>query len=153
MSFCVYLFHSSRAGDYLLESSNGSPSKVAIEFVAFDDQYQSIKQEIETPSTDSDDVEPPVKVRKATKPQSPSESSTAVEIIKYFDSQRKTEKTFDATDSLFLALSKTLKTFSERRQTLTKIKISRFIMEQELLHQNEVNGVVTEVTDKIQTQS
>lgn len=46
----------------------------------------------------------------------------------------------DRTDSLMLAHAKTIKTFSGRRQAITKMKVAQVIMEQELLHLEDVSS-------------
>ena len=43
----------------------------------------------------------------------------------------------DAVDLLFSALARTVKTFSKKRQTITKMKVSQLIMEQELKNLEE----------------
>lgn len=63
-------------------------------------------------------------------------SSSVSELIKYFESERKIE--YDAIDHIFFAYAKTIRTFSGRRQAITKMKIAQVIMEQELLHQEEL---------------
>lgn len=60
-------------------------------------------------------------------------SSSAVETTNYYDNNT-TTILYDGTDSLMLAHAKTIKTFSGRRQAITKMKIAEVIMEQELLH-------------------
>ncbi|KAK7863492.1 hypothetical protein R5R35_010522 [Gryllus longicercus] len=66
-----------------------------------------------------------------------SESSSSIsEMLQFFETKKKTE--YDATECLFLAHAKTVKTFSRRRQAITKMKIAQLIMEQELLHLEEL---------------
>ncbi|CAG9856307.1 unnamed protein product [Phyllotreta striolata] len=64
--------------------------------------------------------------------------SSVGEMLKYFKNKKRIE--YDATDCLLLAHAKTIKTFSGRRQAITKWKIAQVIMEQELLHQEELNA-------------
>jgi len=49
------------------------------------------------------------------------------------------EKNVDAIDLLFLAHSQTVKTFSGKRQALTKMKIAEVIMQQEIQHLDELS--------------
>lgn len=68
-------------------------------------------------------------------------SSSVREIIKCFENQKETE--YDATDYLLLAHAKTIKTFSGRRQAITKMRIAQVIMEQEILHQEELTSTIS----------
>ncbi|KAK7863912.1 hypothetical protein R5R35_014480 [Gryllus longicercus] len=82
-----------------------------------------------TPTMDASGKQKPDRKRR-------SELSSVSELLQYFESKKKTE--YDATESLFLAHAKTVKTFSRRRQAITKMKIAQLIMEQELLHLKEL---------------
>ncbi|KAF5283728.1 hypothetical protein FQA39_LY17225 [Lamprigera yunnana] len=74
----------------------------------------------------------PTREKKGKKVSQPSVG----DIIKYYENKRKIEH--DAIDCLFLANAKTIKTFSGRRLAITKMKIAQVIMEQELLHQDQL---------------
>lgn len=65
-------------------------------------------------------------------------SSSATEPTNYYENN--TNTVHDGTDSLMLAHAKTIKTFSGRRQAITKMKIAEVIMEQELLHLEDVSS-------------
>ncbi|GLH13638.1 Uncharacterized protein GBIM_18169 [Gryllus bimaculatus] len=81
-----------------------------------------------------------------------SESPSCVsEIIQYFESKQETE--CDATDCLFLAHAKTVKTFSRQRQAIIKMKIAQLIMEQELLHLEELASTSSTPSHENSTQS
>ncbi|KAK7863926.1 hypothetical protein R5R35_012437 [Gryllus longicercus] len=81
-----------------------------------------------------------------------SESPSCVsEIIQYFESKKETE--CDATDCLFLAHAKTVKTFSRQRQAIIKMKIAQLIMEQELLHLEELASTSSTLSHENSTQS
>uniref|UniRef100_A0A0A9ZCL6 Transcription factor Adf-1 n=2 Tax=Lygus hesperus TaxID=30085 RepID=A0A0A9ZCL6_LYGHE len=54
----------------------------------------------------------------------------------YFEDDKRSR--MDPTDLLFLAHAGTIKTFSGKRQAITKLKIAQIIMEQELLHEEEL---------------
>lgn len=86
--------------------------------------------DVATPTT----IKVPTKEKKGKKVSQP--SSSVGDVIKYFETKNKREH--DAIDSLMLAHAKTIKTFSGRRQVITKMKIAQVIMEQELLHQEEL---------------
>lgn len=65
-------------------------------------------------------------------------SSSATELTNYYENN--TNTVYDGTDSLMLAHAKTIKTFSGRRQAITKMKIAEVIMEQELLHLEDASS-------------
>lgn len=67
-----------------------------------------------------------------------SEAPSVGEVIKYFEGKREPE--YDAIDYIFLGYAKTIKTFSGTRQAVTKMKIAQVVMEQELLHQQELDS-------------
>lgn len=74
--------------------------------------------------------------KRARSSTNPKQTSSVDSLINYFQTKKKTD--MDATELLFLAHARTVKTFSGKRQAITKMKIAQVIMEQELQHQEEL---------------
>ncbi|XP_069690368.1 transcription factor Adf-1-like [Periplaneta americana] len=60
-----------------------------------------------------------------------SEETSVDKVVQYLENNRR-HTDMDATELLFMSYAKTLKTFSSRRQAITKIKIAHIFMEQEI---------------------
>lgn len=79
--------------------------------------------------------------RERSKKRKEETPSSVEQVISYL--QNKNNNKFDATECLFLAYAKNLKTFSGRRQVLAKLRIAQVMMEEELLNLQETSGTYT----------
>ncbi|XP_017482457.1 PREDICTED: uncharacterized protein LOC108371412 [Rhagoletis zephyria] len=107
---------------------------------------------IGTPELDNFSVDcAPVKVNRtqSAKNHPSTQQSSVGELIEYFEKKKKVEQ--DSIDCLFMAHAKTVKSFSKRRQLLTKQKISEIIMEQEMLEHDEAISSSTPIFRNLET--
>lgn len=93
-------------------------------------------EESENVDTDVEAVIPRTK-KKLIKETVSGCTSGVDKVISFLKQKKSDTESMDATELMFLGYAKTIKTFSARRQALTKMKISQLVMEQNLLQIEE----------------
>lgn len=101
-----------------------------------DENEQGVHQQQNTPSIPRNT---PVLSRKRRTQEATPFSTATQQVLTYLKNREASTPTHDKTDLLFMSYAKTVKTFSERRQTMVKYKIAKIMMEEELAQQEESN--------------
>lgn len=136
--------HQNEIDNYLIEqSSNGQNANNSVDDESITTSFPYVWKDLEEQQQQQLASHSPsrtITTAKRKRAADTADADVADKILHYLDRKQKHLEAYrlDAVEHIFLGLAKTVKTFSQRRQTEVKLKITQIVMENEFEHLNEL---------------